>query len=547
MDNNQALEKEYGEYLLYLYDLASIKYSDVDDIDSLIMDSMLALIKEKSEGTIIEHSKGFLATVMKNKYNEYLRKKYKNKIAFFGYTSNINTNYYNSSKITLSAEYENVRREIGRLINIYREVTVRYYIHNNSIKQIAKDLCISEGTVKSRLSSARNQIKEGLNKMEKYSEFSYEPKSVSIGIWGSAGLSGEPFSLIHSEIEANILVLAYEVPVSIRSIADTMGVPSAYIEKSVEKLIKGELLGKTSGGLVYTRCFMINYDAAFGDIELQESLAEKYVDPVWKIVSRNIKPFSQCESFNNMSQKQKATLILFIMNQALNEVVLKNKATSVNDKIELPNRPNGGRWLATATIYDNGQKRDNKYDGSGPVTVGYSKNNDGKYDCIMSDCQSLFGDAHWRYNNFKYRCSLHSILRFYASFLPCDVTTDNELLYELIPEFEKLCILKKDESGKVCLDIPALTFEEEKEFFIPVLEKVKIELNEILAEEVTKICMKTKHKIPKYVDGREYFMNEGVLKAYAKAQMVAVIEQKLFPYKVVIGKTPLIYIAYKKK
>ena len=148
-----------------------------------------------------------------------------------------------------NAEYEAVRREIGRLIGIYREVTVKYYVHGQSVEQIATELNIPKGTVLSRLSYARDQIKEGLENMEKYSEISYEPKRIFLGIWGYSGLNKEPFSLIHSAIEENILILAYENPVSIRGIAETMGMPCAYIEPIVEALVKGELMGKTSGGL----------------------------------------------------------------------------------------------------------------------------------------------------------------------------------------------------------------------------------------------------------------------------------------------------------
>ena len=40
----------------------------------------------------------------------------------------------------LKKEYENARREIGKLIKIYREVTVRHYLREQSVKQIAKSL-----------------------------------------------------------------------------------------------------------------------------------------------------------------------------------------------------------------------------------------------------------------------------------------------------------------------------------------------------------------------------------------------------------------------
>ena len=444
-------------------------------------------------------------------------------------------------------EYEAVRREIGRLIRIYREVIVRHYVHGQPVEQIAGELGIPRGTVLSRLSAARDQIKEGLENMEKYSQISYEPQTASIGIWGNAGLKGEPFSLMRSDIEANILNLAYKNPVSVRGIADTMGMPSAYVEPIIDSLVKGELMGRTAGGLVYTRCFMQRYEDAFGDIPAQEKLADQHASGVWKIVWKHIEPLTKRDDFAEMSDKQKATMLLFVMNQMLSDIVHKSHPDSEHSPKQPPDRPDAGRWLATVTVYAHNQMRDNPYDGSGPVYVGYSANNDGKFDCQMFDCQSLFGDAHWAYSQFKYKCSLQSILRFYASLLPCDVKTDNELLYELIPEFEKLCILKRGADGEIKLDIPALPFTEVTEYWNPACKAIRKELFDLLSDDLRKQWAKTKNSVPKHVDEAEYFVHAGAMRAYVTAQLLAIVHKELLPYPVVVGKTPLIYIAYRKK
>ena len=543
-------EKQCGEYLEYLYHLAEKRYNDCPDIDTLVQDTLTALIVKISLGKSVEYPKGFLSAVLKNKYNAWLREKYR--AEYVEYSDGASSETYNEigekeEALRRTEEYEAVRREIGRLICIYREVIVRHYVHGQTIEQIAKELGIPRGTVLSRLSAARDQIKEGLENMEKYSQISYEPKTASIGIWGNDGLNGEPFSLMRSDIEANILNLAYENPVSVRGIADTMGMPSAYIEPIIEVLIKGELMGRTSGGLVYTRCFVQRYEDAFGDIPAQERLAEKYAPHVWEIVWKHLDPLTRRDDFAEMSDKQKATMILFIMNQMLNEVLRKSRPDVDDTPKQPPERPDAGRWLATVTIYEHNQKRDNPYDGSGPVCVGYSSNNDGKFECQMFDCQSLFGDAHWAYNQFKYRCSLQSILRFYASFLPCDVKTDNKLLYELIPEFERLCILKRGADGEIRLDIPALPFTEVTKHWNPVCEEIKKELFELLSDDLRKLWSKTKNRVPKHVDEAEYFVHANAMGAYVKAQLLAIVNQNFLPYPVVVGKTPLIYIAYRKK
>ena len=547
---DKNFEKQCGEYLDYLYHLVEKRYNDCSDIDALVQDTLTALIVKISLGESIEYPKGFLSAVLKNKYNTWLREKYK--AGYVEYADGAISETYHEVEEKENAgckteEYEAVRREIGRLTCIYREVTVRHYVHGQTAEQIARELGIPRGTVLTRLSAARDQIKEGLENMEKYSQISYEPQTASIGIWGNTGLKGEPFSLMRSDIEANILNLAYENPVSVRGIADTMGMPSAYIEPIIDFLVEGELMGRTAGGLVYTRCFVQRYEDAFGDIPAQEKLADQYASRVWEIVWKHIEPLTKRNDFAEMSDKQKATMLLFVMNRTLSDIVHKSRPVSDHSPKQPPDRPDAGRWLATVTVYAHNQMRDNPYDGSGPVYVGYSANHDGKFDCQMFDCQSLFGDAHWAYNQFKYKCSLQSILRFYASLLPCDVKTDNELLYELIPEFEKLCILKRGADGEIKLDIPALPFTEVTEYWNPACEAIKKELFDLLSDDLRKLWAKTRNHVPQHVDEAKYFVHAGAMGAYVKAQLLAIVKKALLPYPVIVGKTLLIYIAYRKK
>lgn len=546
---DKDFEQQSEEYLSYLYGQAEHLYSDCTDLDVLVQDTFMALLMKLHKGETVEYPKGFLSAVLKNKYNGWLREKYKKDVVEYcdeTMRDSCNVIEDREREELQSEEYALVRREIGRLLRVYREVTVRHYVHGQTVDQIAMDLKIPRGTVLSRLSAARNQIKDGLQNTEKYSQISYEPKSVSLLIWGNVGLKEEPLSLIRSDMESNILILAYENPVSVRGIADTMGMPSAYIEQMIEILIAGELMGRTAGGLVYTRCFMQRYEDSFGDIPAQERLAEKYATQVWNIVWKHFEPLTKRTEFEEMSEKQKATLFLVLLNQMLAETVFKCRPNIENEP-KLPERPNAGRWLATGMIFENGRGRDNKYDGSGPVHIGYSKEGNGICNCKLSDCQSLFGEAHWAYRRLKYNCSLSDILRFYASFLPCDVMPENGLLYELAPEFEKLGMLRREADGKLRLDIPALTFEEENEYWNPACEQIKKDLWELLSKEIKELWQSNKTRVPKHVDEAQFFQYAGMLTAYVKAQLLAIVEQGLMPYPVVVGKTPLIYITYCKK
>ena len=74
---DKNFEKQCGEYLDYLYHLVEKRYNDCSDIDALVQDTLTALIVKISLGESIEYPKGFLSAVLKNKYNTWLRGKYK--------------------------------------------------------------------------------------------------------------------------------------------------------------------------------------------------------------------------------------------------------------------------------------------------------------------------------------------------------------------------------------------------------------------------------------------------------------------------------------
>ena len=78
---DRHFEKQCGEYLKYLYLLAEKHYNDCADIDTLVQDTLTVLLMKISKGENVEYPKGFLSAVLKNKYNAWLREKYKAEFA----------------------------------------------------------------------------------------------------------------------------------------------------------------------------------------------------------------------------------------------------------------------------------------------------------------------------------------------------------------------------------------------------------------------------------------------------------------------------------
>ena len=77
--------------------------------------------------------------------------------------------------------------------------------------------------------------------------------------------------------------------------------------------------------------------------------------------------------------------------------------------------------------------------------------------------------------------------------------------------------------------------------------KTKKELFELLEKELIAIWKKSRRSVPAHVDGREFFLYNGEMKAFSIAVMMEFVNRSLLPYPVEIGKTPLILVCYKKK
>ena len=239
MLDTPAFDEAYLELTRYAYTRAR----NAAEADEVVSDTVLAWMQDLRAGKRIENTAGYLRTVFERRLCDYLRRKYRREVELSDDGTILETipdDTYPEERQQMLLEEEAVRKALGRLAAIYREVVYRHYVKGQRVETIAKALGVPVGTVKSRLSDGRGQMKETVTKhlqgettppsvraageaMQKeqknftadtrpYSEVSYAPKRVSIGIWGNVSQKGEPFCYVESLIAQNILVLAYEKP-----------------------------------------------------------------------------------------------------------------------------------------------------------------------------------------------------------------------------------------------------------------------------------------------------------------------------------------------
>ncbi len=129
---------------------------------------------------------------------------------------------------------------LSRLASIHREIIIRFYLKEQTVRQIANELGIPEGTVKSRLSDAKKNLKERFQNMNNIGKTAYAPADVNWS-WGYSAMKAS--LLMHSsKICPQVMVICRSEAKTVNEIADEMGVAPVYLEEIIEKLLKEGLL-----------------------------------------------------------------------------------------------------------------------------------------------------------------------------------------------------------------------------------------------------------------------------------------------------------------
>lgn len=339
------------QYYDYLMQLAISKGNSQADAEDLVGDTMLAAFTYMHSNKTIEYPKTWLTNTLCHKHNDRLRKKYRSPITVCldeGYDI---SDEDDSGDYLTSEEAAKVRKELNHLAYITREVLIRFYYGNQSVETIAKGLGIPEGTVKSRLYAGRHQMKKGFETME--NKENYLPGKLYLTFGGAEGLKFEPMSLVENDLIAqNLLLLAYEKPLSISELSRAIGIPAAYLEPIVKKLVDGELMVQTDGGKLYADFIITRPQDALKSFKPQLEFAHQHFDTVWSIVAKMSNGIAKLDSVKNMSEKEKTMLDRYAVLKALQDFIYC--ATDKVKKPDFPKRKDGGWWYAQAVAIDAG-------------------------------------------------------------------------------------------------------------------------------------------------------------------------------------------------
>ncbi|HKM33997.1 MAG TPA: sigma-70 family RNA polymerase sigma factor [Lachnospiraceae bacterium] len=148
-------------------------------------------------------------------------------------------------------EYETVFRYLHTLSAEYRNIFVDYYIGDMSIRMLSKKYSLPETTIKWRLNTGRQKIRNriGENSMDKvYSRIN----------WNTTCCNGSMDSnrYLSTQIARAICKAVYEKPLTIEEISISTGIPAMYIEDDLPRLEYGDAICKI-GNNKYATNFIV--------------------------------------------------------------------------------------------------------------------------------------------------------------------------------------------------------------------------------------------------------------------------------------------------
>lgn len=334
--------QELTGYADMLLAAAMRKCHSLEDAEDLAQETMLAALTHLHGGGEIREPRAWLMSVLSRKYYDLLRRKYQLPTVTVEQAPDLADpdEEERAEAQRKTAQAEQVRRELGYLAASYREIIARHYFRGQSIRDIAQMMGLPEGTVKSRMDFGRKQMRKGMETMEHYTENSYMPRRMRVRNSGYCGLNEEPMSLVRDDdlLAQNLLILAYEKPVSISELSRAIGVAAAYVEPIIRRLVEGELMCRMGDGKVYTDFVIYTAEDSTLYMEEQERFAAEHAAPYCEAAERAIRALKETDFY---SRRLERYMLIEIACGALWRSMLPHRAPQV-----FPDRPNGGRWIA---------------------------------------------------------------------------------------------------------------------------------------------------------------------------------------------------------
>lgn len=287
-------------FLDKLYGFAYKRCNHSEEAEDLCSDIVLRILKGINQVSEIENFNSYVWTIAHHTYADYCekRRKQRERISMESYSENECT-----SMLTHSIEeymenqedrsqYTKIKREIGFLSKLYRDVMIMYYLDEMKVSEIAAKLSLTETTVKQRLFSARNTIKKEVEKMESR-DLTLQPIHIDFMGTGSP-IGNDPTVKAERMFSQNLIYLCKDIPRSAKELADILNVPMPFIEEELEIQCAGAngeygLLRKTENGKYIANFIMVEKTGIEQVNQMYQPKVDYFVEKIGAYLKKNEK------------------------------------------------------------------------------------------------------------------------------------------------------------------------------------------------------------------------------------------------------------------
>ncbi len=222
------------------------RISDTEAAKDLSQDILYEALRVIASGKEFVSFYSWYWKMARNKYADYISSKQNSTLPIEMAGGMAAENPQPIESIIGAEDISQLNFALSRLASIYREIIIRFYLKEQTVRQIANELDIPEGTVKRRLFDAKKNLKERFENMNNIGKTAYAPADVN---WFGGYSARKAFLLMESsKICPQVMVICRSEAKTVNEIADEMGVAPLYLEEIIEKMTGTNLLVSPAKG-----------------------------------------------------------------------------------------------------------------------------------------------------------------------------------------------------------------------------------------------------------------------------------------------------------
>jgi len=263
---------------IFAYALSRVEHKE--DAEDLTGDIVVAILQSAEKLRDENAFYGYVWAIAANTCKTFLRRR--SRMPSCELDESLQAEDDVAAEVERSDELKRLRRELALLSAEYRECTVAYYYDGLSCAQTAQKLGISLEMVKYYLFKTRKILKEGIAMEREFGEKSFRPAKFEFVTIFSGDYNAEYRNLFNRKLPGNILLSAYDVPMSVRELAVELGVASVYLEDELALLQKYHLID-ANGGKYQTS--LLIFTEAFTE-EYHRTCTARYTQPLASILQK---------------------------------------------------------------------------------------------------------------------------------------------------------------------------------------------------------------------------------------------------------------------